>query len=72
MEDKTSYKAVFNQEEQSSIGLADRANALGWRDAGKTCDNSECLAYIKSVWTDMRLLSLRKRRSEASAQDSAA
>ena len=70
-EDKAIYKVVVNQEEQYSIWPADRANAPGWRDAGKTGDKSECLAYIKSVWTDMRPLSLRKKMAEASAQDSA-
>jgi len=70
-EDKMTYKVVVNHEEQYSIWPADRVNAPGWRDAGKTGDKSECLAYIKSVWTDMRPLSLRKKMSEASAQDSA-
>jgi len=71
-EDKTTYKVVVNHEEQYSIWPADRANAPGWRDAGKRGDKSECLAYIKSVWTDMRPLSLRKKMAEASAQDGAA
>ena len=71
-EDKTIYKVVVNHEEQYSIWPSDRANPPGWRDAGKTGDKSECLAYIKSVWTDMRPLSLRKKMSEASAQDSTA
>ena len=71
-EDKTTYKVVVNHEEQYSIWPADRANALGWRDAGKTGDKSECLAFIKSVWTDMRPLSLRKKMAEASAQDGTA
>ena len=52
-EDKTTYKVVVNHEEQYSIRPADRANAPGWRDAGKTGDKSECLAYVKSVWTDL-------------------
>ena len=71
-EDKTTYKVVVNHEEQYSIWPADRAHALGWRDAGKTGDKSECLAFIKSVWTDMRPLSLRKKMAEASAQNGAA
>ncbi len=71
-EDKTTYKVVVNHEEQYSIWPADRAHAHGWRDAGKTGDKSECLAFIKSVWTDMRPLSLRKKMAEASAQDGAA
>jgi MbtH protein len=60
-EDNTIYKVVVNHEEQYSIWLADRENPLGWRDAGKSGSKTECLAYIKEVWTDMRPLSLRKK-----------
>jgi MbtH protein len=64
-EDNTIYKVVVNHEEQYSIWPADRENALGWSDAGKTGLKQECLAYIKEVWTDMRPLSLRKKMEEA-------
>ena len=60
----TIYKAVVNHEEQYSIWPADRENPLGWRDAGTTGTKTECLEYIKEVWTDMRPLSLRKRMEE--------
>jgi MbtH protein len=63
-EDKTIYKVVVNHEEQYSIWPANRENALGWKDAGKTGTKDECLAYIKEVWTDMRPLSLRKKMQE--------
>ncbi len=63
-EDKTIYKVVLNDEEQYSIWPADRANPLGWRDAGKSGTRQECLAYIKEVWSDMRPLSLRKKMEE--------
>lgn len=66
-EDQTIYKVVVNHEEQYSIWAADRENALGWRDAGKTGLKSECLEYIKEVWTDMRPLSLRKKMEEVSS-----
>jgi MbtH protein len=66
-EDTTIYKVVMNHEEQYSIWPADRENALGWRDAGKSGTKAECLAYIKEVWTDMRPLSLRKRMEEGSS-----
>jgi MbtH protein len=56
------YKAVVNHEEQYSIWPAHKENPRGWRDAGKSGDKAECLAYIKEVWTDMRPLSLRERR----------
>ena len=60
-EDNTIYKVVVNHEEQYSVWPADRENPLGWRDAGKSGAKTECLAYIKEVWTDMRPLSLRKK-----------
>lgn len=63
-EDNTIYKVVVNHEEQYSIWPADRENALGWTDAGKTGTKAECLDYIKEVWTDMRPLSLRKKMEE--------
>ena len=63
-EDRTIYKVVVNHEEQYSIWPADRENALGWNDAGKSGTKEECLAYIKEVWTDMRPLSLRKEMEE--------
>jgi len=64
-EDTTVYKVVVNHEQQYSIYPADRANPLGWNDAGKTGPKDECLAYVKDVWTDMRPLSLRLRMKDA-------
>jgi uncharacterized protein YbdZ (MbtH family) len=64
-EDTTVYKVVVNHEEQYSIWPADRENALGWNDAGKSGTKQECLDYIKEVWTDDRPLSLRKEMEEA-------
>jgi len=59
LDDNMIYKVVMNAEEQYSIWPADRENALGWNDAGKTGTKQECLDYIQEVWTDMRPLSLR-------------
>jgi MbtH protein len=55
------YKVVVNDEEQYSVWAAERPNPAGWRDAPKRGSKSECLAYIKEVWTDMRPLSLRNK-----------
>jgi MbtH protein len=66
--DNTIYKVVVNHEEQYSIWPADRENAPGWRDAGKSGLKDECLAYINEVWTDMRPLSLRKKIEEIERQ----
>lgn len=64
-EDEALYKVVINHEEQYSIWPVDKENALGWNDVGKSGLKSECLAYIESVWKDMRPLSLRKKMGEA-------
>lgn len=62
--DQTIYKVVVNHQGQYSVRPADRENALGWSDAGKTGTKQECLDCIKEVWTDMRPLSLRKKMEE--------
>ena len=62
-EDQTIYKVVVNHEEQYSIWPAEREIPLGWRDAGKQGPKAECLAHIKTVWIDMRPLSLRDKRA---------
>jgi MbtH protein len=59
-EDLTTYDVVLNHEEQYSIWPAHREPPLGWNRAGKQGSKADCLAYIETVWTDMRPLSLRK------------
>jgi MbtH protein len=63
-ESTMNYKVVINHEEQYSIWFADRKNPLGWRDVGKSGSRSQCLEYIKEVWTDMKPLSLRQKMAE--------
>lgn len=63
-EDTRTYTVVVNHEEQYSIWFAERELPLGWREVGKQGLKSECLEYIKEVWTDMRPLSLRKHMEE--------
>lgn len=63
-EDTTIYKVVINHEEQYSIWPADRENALGWQEVGKSGPKEECLGLIEEVWTDMRPLSLQKKMEE--------
>jgi MbtH protein len=69
-EDNTVYTVVVNHEGQYSIWPADRECPLGWNTVGKTDKKSECLAYIKEVWTDMRPLSLRKKMEASSSTSS--
>jgi MbtH protein len=67
-EDTRRYKVVMNHEEQYSIWPEEREAPLGWTAVGKTGMKSECLAYIKEVWTDMRPLSLRKHMEATADQ----
>jgi MbtH protein len=64
-EDLTAYQVVINHEEQYSLWPADREIPSGWRAAGKSGPKEDCLAFIESVWTDMRPLSLRKSMDKA-------
>ena len=57
-------KVVVNDEEQYSVWRADRDNPPGWRDAGKTGSEEECLDYIKTVWTDLRPMSIRRSMTD--------
>ncbi len=56
----TIYEVVINHEEQYSIWPADRDPPLGWTKVGFSGIKKDCLEHIKTVWTDMRPLSLRK------------
>jgi MbtH protein len=60
-ENGTIYRVVVNSEEQYSIWPADRVNAPGWFDEGKSGTKEECLHHIETVWVDMRPLSLRRK-----------
>jgi len=62
------YKVMVNHEEQHSIWFAEREPPLGWKEVGKDGPKTECLAYIKEVWTDMRPLSLRKKMEVGAAK----
>jgi MbtH protein len=55
------FLVVVNHEEQYSVWPVDDALPVGWKDAGIRGNREVCLDYIKSVWTDMRPLSLRQR-----------
>ena len=59
-EDSRTYAVVVNDEEQYSIWATGREIPAGWRAVGKSGTRSECLDYVKEVWTDMRPASLRR------------
>ncbi|MFD5943650.1 MbtH family protein [Streptomyces griseus] len=67
-DDPTVYRVVVNHEEQYSIWPANRPRPNGWDDTGHSGPRESCLAYIETVWTDMRPLSLRRRTGEEAAQ----
>ena len=67
-EDTTNYKVVVNREEQYSIWPAEKKNPFGWTDTSKVGSKTECLAYIKTVWTDMRPLTLRKEMEQRNGE----
>ncbi|SAL02046.1 MbtH domain-containing protein [Caballeronia pedi] len=70
-DDNTVFHVVVNDEEQYSIWPDFKAIPPGWREAGKSGKKEECLAWIDTVWTDMRPLSLRRQMAEgASSQPS--
>lgn len=53
------FEVVRNHEEQYSIWSVEREIPAGWEAVGQRGTKAECLAYIESVWTDMRPRSLR-------------
>jgi MbtH protein len=59
-DDQMTYEIVVNQEDQYALWLADEPTPLGWNSAGKRGSKSECLAFVREVWTDMTPLSLRR------------
>jgi MbtH protein len=66
--DATIYKVVVNHEEQYSIWPSHLRPPDGWRVEGRSGTQEEVQAYIRTVWTDMRPLSLRRRMDEQSGR----
>lgn len=64
-EDTRIYTVLVNHEEQYSLWLAELRVPAGWHPAGKTGTKQECLDHVRSVWTDMRPLSLRQATEQA-------
>jgi MbtH protein len=61
------HVVVLNDEEMYSTWPADRELPAGWYRAGFEGEKDECLAYVERTWTDMRPLSLRRRREGENA-----
>lgn len=60
-EDKRVYIVLINSEGQYSLWPKEKSVPSGWRYADKEGSESECSAYVDSVWTDMRPISLRNK-----------
>lgn len=66
------YKVVISEEERYSIWPDYKDIPWGWQATGKAGTKQECLDHIKTVWTDMRPLSLRKAMDEQKPDSKAA
>jgi MbtH protein len=58
------FMILVNEEEQYSFWPKGMTVPKGWRATGTEGTRDECGTYVKSVWTDMRPLSLRKQMNE--------
>ena len=67
-EDQTIYKVVINHEEQYSIWPADRENALGWNDAGKTGTKKNALPTSKKSGQTCDRLACARRWKKRQAE----
>jgi MbtH protein len=47
------FRVVRNLQGHYSLWPAEAENPLGWRDAGRSGLEADCLAYIDEVWTQM-------------------
>jgi MbtH protein len=63
------FVVVINIEEQYSIWPEFKPVPAGWRPAGKSGTKTECLDYIREVWTDMRPKSLRQHLAHVACSE---
>jgi uncharacterized protein YbdZ (MbtH family) len=60
-DDTTTYRVLISEDRKTYSILPDNQKLPpGWRDAGFQDRKRGCLEYIRRVWTDARLLSLRE------------
>jgi MbtH protein len=57
---QNSYQVVINHEEQYSVWPEGRQLPRGHKYTGRKGTLDDCMVHIKSVWTDMRPLSIRR------------
>ncbi|WP_410652698.1 MbtH family protein [Amycolatopsis sp. cmx-4-54] len=56
------YRVLVNHEEQHGLFPAELPLPGGWREAGFSGSEEECVAFVDRTWTDMTPLSLREAR----------
>jgi MbtH protein len=64
-EDDFAYLVLVNHEEQYSLWPTFKEIPNGWRQVGPIGSKQDCLAYVESVWKDMRPLGVRQRLFES-------
>jgi MbtH protein len=57
------HLVLVNEEGQYSLWPAAKDIPAGWREC-MLGSKAECLAYVETVWTDMRPASLRRKMGE--------
>ncbi|MCL2713559.1 MAG: MbtH family NRPS accessory protein [Alphaproteobacteria bacterium] len=55
------YTVLVNHEGQYSLWLKRNAVPRGWQAVGKQGEKADCLEYVRTVWTDMTPLSIRRK-----------
>lgn len=63
--DDRQYKVIINHEEQYAVWLKSEAAPKGWKATKVAGSLEKCQRHIKSVWTDMRPLSIQKEYSKS-------
>ena len=56
------FEVVKNDEDQYSVWAADMAMPAGWTAVGQRGSKEQCIAFIRTHWTDMTPASLRRTR----------
>jgi MbtH protein len=68
IEAEEQYTVLVNDEEQYGLHPSDLDIPVGWRETGMRGAETECMAYVDSVWTDMRPLSLRRAMDQSTGE----
>lgn len=53
------FEVLVNQEGQYSLWPLNKTVPTGWERCGISGSNTDCMAYVDNVWTDMRPMSVR-------------